>query len=70
MCAHCSIVGQNSIVVVLGANMELSVDDVHQAENYIKQSKVMTCQLEIKPEITLEALKLARKHNGAINSYF
>lgn len=60
------ILGQNSIVVVLGANEEMTIDDVHEAEKYIKQSKVMTCQLEIPPEVSLEALRSGKKHNGML----
>ncbi|VDP11886.1 unnamed protein product [Soboliphyme baturini] len=54
--------GQNSIVVCLGANLCLSVDDVRKAESYIENSKVLLCQLEVKPEVSLEALKIAKKH--------
>ncbi|KAJ8308715.1 hypothetical protein KUTeg_013589 [Tegillarca granosa] len=55
--------GQNSIIVILGANLLLSVEDINAAESLISSSKVVVCQLEIKPETTLAALKLAKKHN-------
>jgi ribokinase len=54
--------GQNSIVVVLGANLLLSADDVRKWESKIAEAKVVVCQLEIKDEVTLETLKLAKKH--------
>lgn len=58
------MVGQNSIVIVSGANMLLSESDVMEAETVIKGCKVLLCQLEIANNTTLAALKLARKHNG------
>lgn len=54
--------GQNSIVIVAGANLLLSVDDVRHATPLISTSKVLICQLETRPETSLAALKLARKH--------
>ncbi|XP_071963612.1 ribokinase-like isoform X2 [Antedon mediterranea] len=52
--------GQNSIIIVSGANNLLSESHVKEAFNYITSCKVMLCQLEILPETTLAALKLAR----------
>ncbi|XP_064623530.1 ribokinase-like [Lineus longissimus] len=54
--------GQNAIVIVSGANLKLSEEDLNKAENIIKSSKVMVCQLEVRPEITLAALRMAKKH--------
>ena len=54
--------GQNSIVIVSGANLLLSEADVLAAEEVLKNAKIVVCQLEIKPETTLAAMKLARKH--------
>lgn len=48
-------------MVVLGANMLLTAKEVSQAEQIIKGSKVMCCQLEIPQEITLAALKLGKQ---------
>ena len=56
--------GQNCIIIVAGANLLLSEKDIHNAEDMIAKAKVMVCQLEVKPEVTLEALKIARKHGG------
>ncbi|XP_069117064.1 ribokinase-like [Argopecten irradians] len=54
--------GQNSIVIVAGANLLLSEDDVAAAEAIVKESKIIICQLEISPKSTLAALKLAKRH--------
>lgn len=56
--------GQNSIIVILGANLLLTEDDLNQAEEIIRQSKVVVCQLEIRQETVRRALELARKHQG------
>ncbi|XP_046372089.2 ribokinase-like isoform X1 [Haliotis rufescens] len=53
--------GQNSIVIVAGANMLLSDRDVAAAEHLIMTSKVILCQLEIPVQSTLTALHIARK---------
>ena len=58
------VLGQNSIVIVAGANLLLNEKDLVLAEDLIKSSKVLVCQLEIPHETTLAALKLARKHGG------
>lgn len=54
--------GQNSIIIVAGANMHLSEADIAAAESIIKDAKVLICQLEISPASTLAALRLAKKH--------
>ncbi|XP_052275233.1 ribokinase-like isoform X2 [Dreissena polymorpha] len=54
--------GQNSVVIVPGANLLLSEADLEAAEEVISKSKVIICQLEIDPKVTLSALKMARKH--------
>ena len=56
--------GQNSIVVVLGANEKLTKDDIRAAEDLISKAKIIVCQLEIPQEINLEAMKIAKKHGG------
>lgn len=55
--------GQNAIVIVSGANMKLTEFDVQQAEALISSAKVVICQLEVKPEVSLAAMKLAKLHN-------
>jgi len=54
--------GQNSIVIVAGANLLLTPEDVMEADGLIKQAQVLICQLETSEESTLAALKLARAH--------
>lgn len=56
--------GQNAIVIVPGANLLLTETDLDISEEVISKSKVVVCQLEIKPEVTLAALRLGRKHKG------
>lgn len=53
--------GQNSIVIVPGANLLLDEGDLQWAESLIQGSKVIVCQLEVAPQVTLAALKMARK---------
>ncbi|CAF0786876.1 unnamed protein product [Didymodactylos carnosus] len=53
--------GRNSIIVILGANLLLSGEDLIKAENIIRQSNVVVCQCEIKQETVLKALEMARK---------
>jgi len=52
--------GQNSIVIVPGANDSLSVADVQAAKTVIQNADVLICQLETPLEATLEAFKIAR----------
>jgi ribokinase len=53
--------GQNSIVVVGGANDGLSAADVQAAADSITSADVVICQLEIPIETTLEAFRVARR---------
>ncbi|GFN99006.1 ribokinase [Plakobranchus ocellatus] len=53
--------GANCIIIVPGANNSLTTEDVEAAEETIKSSKVLVCQNEISLDVTLAALKLARK---------
>ena len=57
-------VGENSIVIVSGANDKLSPADVEKAESLISSAAVVICQLEVPPETSLAALVLAKKHGG------
>ncbi len=56
--------GENAIVIIPGANSRLSPDDVTNASGIISNAKVLICQMEVPNDTTLEALKLAKKHNG------
>ncbi len=52
--------GQNSIIVVPGANESLTVNDVRAAGDEIQRADVVLCQLESPIAATIEAFKLAR----------
>lgn len=67
---ECPISGQNSIVIVAGANLLLTEENVMAAEAVVKETKMVICQLEVSPQTTLAALKLAKKHKGNICLYF
>ena len=58
--------GENAIVIVKGANELISREDLIDAQSVIQKSKVMICQLEINPDITLEALKMAKLYGGIL----
>ncbi|XP_056424566.1 ribokinase isoform X4 [Hyla sarda] len=53
--------GQNAIVIVAGANLLLNSEDLTKASATITGARVVVCQLEISPEGSLEALKMAKK---------
>jgi ribokinase len=55
--------GNNSIIVVSGANNLLSEADIEAVRDVIKQSKILVCQLEISPEVTLAALRIAKEES-------
>lgn len=55
--------GRNSIIVILGANLLLNEDDIEKAEDIIRQSKIVVCQLEIREETVKKTFELARKHS-------
>ncbi|KAM9564975.1 ribokinase isoform 4-T5 [Guaruba guarouba] len=52
--------GQNVIVIVPGANLLLNFEDLKRASDVICKAKVVVCQLEITPAVSLEVLKMAR----------
>ncbi|CAH1263240.1 RBKS [Branchiostoma lanceolatum] len=54
--------GQNSIIIVSGANLKLTAADVREHESVVTHAKVLICQLEIQPETSLEALRIAKQH--------
>ncbi|MDA3029981.1 MAG: ribokinase [Actinomycetota bacterium] len=53
--------GENSIVIVSGSNNNLTAMEIEKASNEIKQSSYLICQLEIEVELSLIALRLAKK---------
>ncbi len=58
--------GNNSIIVLPGANKKLSVDDVYANENLIKNSDIIIMQMEIPLDVILEAAKCAKKHGKMV----
>jgi ribokinase len=52
--------GRNMIVIIPGANMALSPQDVIAAGEAIEGAPVLICQLEIPVETTLEAFRIAK----------
>jgi ribokinase len=52
--------GQNSIIIVPGANSALSPADVRAAHSAIESAQLVICQLEIPLETTLEAFRVAK----------
>ncbi|XP_053162063.1 ribokinase isoform X6 [Hemicordylus capensis] len=60
--------GQNFIVIVAGANLLLNSGDLKRAAHVILEAKVMLCQLEVTPAISLEALKIA--HSNGVKTLF
>lgn len=55
--------GDNTILVVSGANGELDPRDLSTASAAIKSADVLLCQLEVPLETTCEALRLAHEAN-------
>ncbi|WP_411679612.1 ribokinase [Clostridium thailandense] len=55
--------GSNSIIVIPGANMEISEKDIEEAEEIIKNSKLLIAQFETPLESTINAFRVA-KANG------
>lgn len=53
--------GENSIVIVSGSNNKLTAMEIEKASDEIKQSSYLICQLEIEVELSLIALRLAKK---------
>lgn len=52
--------GENSILVVAGANGSLSVEDVERASSAITSADMVVCQLEVPLEVIETALRIAR----------
>lgn len=53
--------GNNSIIIVSGANDLLSIEDLKEVQDVIKESNILVCQLEILPEVSLGALRIAKE---------
>ena len=61
--------GENAIIIVSGANSHLREDDVLAASRLVQSAAVVVCQLEVPPQTSLAALKLAHESGGEHNLY-
>lgn len=57
--------GNNSIIVVPGANMEIDAKYIEELEKVIKNSKILVAQFETPIEATIQAFRIA-KENGVL----
>ena len=57
--------GENSIIIVMGANDLLTEEEIEAARAEIAAADVLVCQLEIPVEISLKALRVAREEGVA-----
>ena len=55
--------GTNAIVVCPGASMEITKKEVDSFSKYIEKSNIFLTQLEVKTDVILHALKIAKKSN-------
>ncbi|XP_056446208.1 ribokinase isoform X2 [Gadus chalcogrammus] len=55
--------GENAIVIVAGANLLLGAAELQASLPALSRTTVLLCQLEIRPECSLQALRTARQHN-------
>ncbi|XP_010772975.1 ribokinase isoform X1 [Notothenia coriiceps] len=60
----CTTKRDNAIVIVAGANMLLGSEELHRALPAISHAKVLVCQLEISPQTSLQALRMAQENKG------
>lgn len=51
--------GENSIIVVPGANHAITIDDIERNVNIIVSAKVLLCQLEVPLEVVQRSFELA-----------
>ena len=54
--------GKNAINVITGAPSSLTIDEVDQNINVIKNSKIFLTQLEVPKDVTLHCLKVAKEN--------
>eukprot|EP00501_MAST-03F_sp_TOSAG23-6_P002662 GSMAST32.ASY1.ANO1.2809.1 assembled CDS len=54
--------GNNSVVVILGANSSITKESVNTAEKMISKANILLVQLEIENEVTNKALQLAKQY--------
>lgn len=53
--------GRNRIIVIPGANMEMTVDDVRRAEDAFRRAEIVMLQLEIPDAVVAQTVSLAKK---------
>uniref|UniRef100_F1LA31 Ribokinase n=1 Tax=Ascaris suum TaxID=6253 RepID=F1LA31_ASCSU len=58
--------GENSVVVILGANLEIKPSRAEQLEHVIANSKMLLCQYEIPYDTLKCAFEIARKNNVTV----
>ncbi|MEY3440549.1 MAG: ribokinase [Actinomycetota bacterium] len=58
--------GENSIIVVPGANHAISIDDIEKHKSLISSAKVLLCQLEVPLSVVQRAFELAGKSTTRI----
>lgn len=51
-------------MIVAGANMLLGSAELQEALPAISHAKVLVCQLEISPQTSLQALRMAQENKG------
>ncbi len=56
--------GENTIIVISGANSELSGVDIENTKEVLLQSKIVISQFEVPVEASFQAFKLAKSENG------
>ena len=55
--------GDNAISVIPGAAGDLTIEDINDAENEIKNASFFLTQLEAPIDVVIHSLKIAKKHN-------
>ena len=56
--------GTNAIIVCPGASMEITKEEVDTFSKYIEKSNIFLTQLEVKTDVILHSLKIAKKSNS------
>lgn len=62
-------IGRNAIAVNFGATLELNEADIENAEGLIKQAKILITTMVVRPETSLHALKVAKRHGRKFDLY-
>lgn len=55
--------GNNSIMVIPGANMDIKLEEIHECNDLIKNSDILVAQFETPIVATTEAFKIAKMNN-------